>query len=159
MEIINFKKVGQSHSMHSWPDHLAVPDGWAIVSDELDRSVFYGHNGFVVLTTEEQVRVTGTHEEPREVKMDVVSVNEDGEEVVETVTETIYELVEDATVVNVVTAWEPDLEAWEVWQAEQPDPVEPEPSIKERLVTIEETTAQQGEILNILLSGETEASV
>lgn len=117
MEIINLKKVGQSHSMHSWPDRLAVPDGWAIVSDELDRSVFYDHNGFVILTTEEQVRVTGTHEVPKE----ITTKNDDGEEV----NETTYETVEDTTTVTVVTAWEPDMEAWEVWKAEQPEPAEP----------------------------------
>ena len=36
---------------------------------------------------------------------------------------------------------------------------ETEPSTEERLTTLEETTTQQGEILNILLSGETEESV
>lgn len=36
---------------------------------------------------------------------------------------------------------------------------ETDPSTEERLTTLEETTTQQGEILNILLSGETEESV
>ena len=95
MEIINFKKAGGSYFMQSWPEHLAVPDGWAVVSDELDRSVFYDHNGFVVLTT-------------------------------------TTETVEDATI-TVVTAWEPDLGAWEGWKASLPDPVEPEPSAQDDL--------------------------
>ena len=113
MDIINLTKAGGPYFMQSWPDHLAVPDGCAIVSDELDRSIFYSHNGFVVLTIEE----------------------------------------------GRVTAWEPDLEAWEAWKAEQPAPVEPAPTTEERLAAVEEATAQQGELLSILLSGETEASV
>lgn len=143
MEIINLKKVGSSHSMQSWPDHLAVPDGWAIVSDELDRSVFYDHNGFVILATTVEERVTGSHMALKE--------NEDG-----TCT---YATVEDIGVVTVVTAWEPNLEDWEEWKANRPAPKEPEPSTEERLAAVEETTAQQGEILNILLSGETGAGV
>lgn len=125
MEIINLNKAGESHSMHSWPDHLAVPDGWAVVSDELDRSIYYDHNGFVVLTTATEERVTGSHQEPKE----VTKTNEDGE----ITTETIYETVEDVTIVTVVTAWEPDLEAWEAWKAEQPEPGKPEPSTTEIL--------------------------
>lgn len=43
-----------------------------------------------------------------------------------------------------------------------PEPVpvpEPVPTTEERLAAVEETTAQQGEILSILLSGETGAGV
>jgi len=42
---------------------------------------------------------------------------------------------------------------------EEPEIVEVEPTTEERVTALEETTTQQGEILNILLSGETEESV
>ncbi len=140
MDIINLVKVGQAHTLQSWPDHLAVPDGWAVVPAELDRSVFYDHNGFVILTTTTEERVVGNH----------VALKENGDGTC------TYATVEDTAVVTVVTAWEPNLEAW---KAEQPEPKEPEPSTRERLTTIEETIAQQGEILSILLSGETGGGV
>ncbi len=39
------------------------------------------------------------------------------------------------------------------------EPIEPTPSTEERVAALEETTSQQGEILNILLSGETEEAL
>lgn len=39
------------------------------------------------------------------------------------------------------------------------EPVEEEPTVDERVAALEETTSQQGEILNILLSGETEEAL
>lgn len=123
MDIINLHPPGKSYSIQSWPDGFAVPDGCAILSDGLDKSVFYAHNGFMKLTTTTEERVTGSHEEPKE----VTTTNEDGEEVIETVNET----VEDTITVAIVTAWEPDLEAWEEWKASRPEPVEPEPSAQD----------------------------
>lgn len=51
--------------------------------------------------------------------------------------------------VMTVTKWTPGV------IPEEPEPVVPEPTSEERLSALEETTAQQGEILNILLNGET----
>lgn len=43
----------------------------------------------------------------------------------------------------------------EMPEEEPTEPSEPTPSVEERVSTLEETTQQQGEILSILLSGET----
>lgn len=42
--------------IQSWGD-IAVPEGYVKVSDKLDTSVFYEHNGFVTLTIVDDVVV------------------------------------------------------------------------------------------------------
>lgn len=123
MDIINLNKPGESYSIQSWPDSFTVPDGCAVVPEELDRDIFYAHNGFMVLTTTTEEYVTGNHKEPKE----VTTTNESGEEI----TETVYETVDEKTSVTIVTDWAPNLEAWEAWKASQPEPVEPEPSAQD----------------------------
>lgn len=119
MNILFLNNEDGAYRMQTWPDHLTVPDGWAIVEDNLDKSVFYDHNGYVTLTTEEQVRVIGTHVEQREVDGEIVS-----------------ETVEDTASVTVVTAWEPDLEAWEAWKATRSTPGVRKPSTTDILNTL-----------------------
>ena len=81
--------------IQTW-DLPVPPSGYAIVPDELDTAVFYEHNGFVVLTIED----------------------------------------------DVVTAMEPNTEAWEAWKAtlptEEPDP---EPTTEERVAALEAENA------------------
>ena len=55
---------------------------------------------------------------------------------------------------NVIKRTRAEIDA-DIAVLDNPDPVK---STEERLTDLEETTNQQGEILNILLSGETEAS-
>lgn len=38
---------------------------------------------------------------------------------------------------DTVTAYEPNVEAWEKWKAEQPEPQEPEPTTEERVSDLE----------------------
>ena len=39
---------------------------------------------------------------------------------------------------DTVTAYEPNVDAWEAWKAEQPEPQEPEPTTEERITALEE---------------------
>lgn len=144
MEIINLTKTGGAYHIQTWPDRFVVPpDGHALVSDNLDRTVFYAYNGFVVLTTITEERLVGSHEEPKEVVklVDTGSVNEDGEAVMMRVTETLYETVEDRSTVTIVTAWEPDTVAWEAWKAALPDPAPTQPTSAERIAALEHENA------------------
>ena len=119
MKIINLTPNGGSYTMQDWPDHLGVPEGNAVVPEDVDTSAYAEYNGFVTPTTYTEERVAGTHEEPRE----VTTTNEEGE----TVTETGYETVEDTITVTIVSAMEGNVEAWEAWKATRPETVRPTP--------------------------------
>lgn len=43
---------------------------------------------------------------------------------------------------DTVTAYKPNVEAWEAWKASLPEPEEPEPTTEERLAALEEQVAQ-----------------
>ena len=95
------------------------PDGYAII--DLDMTKFYEYNGFVTLTIE-QMEVGA-----------IPTINEDGEEV----NEPIY--------ADTVTAYTPNVEAWEAWKAEQPEPAPPEPTMEERVTELEAQIIQADE--------------
>lgn len=46
---------------------------------------------------------------------------------------------------DTVTAYEPNVPAWEAWKAEQPEPTEPEPTTEERVTALEAQVAQADE--------------
>lgn len=57
---------------------------------------------------------------------------------------------------DTVTAYEPNVEAWEKWKAEQPDPQKPEPTAEERIKALEaELESTQG-VLDAILMGDIE---
>ena len=138
MNIINLKNKYGSYSIQSWPNDLNIPDNHAIVPDYLNKSIFFEHNGFVTLTTKTEDKVVGTHEESKE----VITVNDDGEEVAET----IYETVENTTTITVVTAWEPNIEAWENWKASIPEKKPRHTPLSNRVSNIEAQLAESDEI-------------
>ena len=41
---------------------------------------------------------------------------------------------------DTVTAYEPNVKAWEAWKAEQPEPTPPAPTTEERVTVLEEAT-------------------
>jgi hypothetical protein len=77
----------------SWSGAEA-PEGCAELSDDLDMTGFYEHNGFVTLEIEKGLRV----EDERE---------PNGERVI-----------------DYVTGYTPDIEAWEAWKASLPPEME-----------------------------------
>lgn len=111
-------------------DHINTPpDGWAYIPEDFPLP-----STFPRLSSLEAEEVTYTRE---------VEVQKDGEIVMEP---------QKYTMMTVTAMTEGTL----------PEPVpvsEPVPTTEERLTAVEDTTAQQGEILRILLSGETGAGV
>ena len=99
------------------PKTFPIPEGWAVVPDELDTTDFYNYHCFVFLT------------------------------------------VETINGVDTVTAYEPNLEAWEAWKASLPDP-EPEPeaapSAEERLAALEEQLAESDAVALALYEAQIE---
>ena len=114
MKIINKTacSIGSYPSPQSW-DYPTPPEGYAIVPDTVDLTEFYAFNGFVTLTIEQTV--VGLYP----------TVNEDGEEV----NEPIY--------ADTMTAYTPNVEAWEVWKATLHEPEEPAPTPEERIAELE----------------------
>ena len=55
--------------------------------------------------------------------------------------------IENVDGTDIVTAYIPDVEAWEAWKASLPEPSEPEPTNDEKIANLEAT-------LNALLTGE-----
>lgn len=106
-----------------------------------------------------EVEKTRMVEKTREVKE--TFINDNGEE--ETITvaepyweeevyyedETYYEdeiqTVEESYFVDTVTAYTPNVEAWESWKASLPDPVDPEPTMEDRVTALEAQVAQADE--------------
>lgn len=83
------------------------PDGYAVIADGVDMADFYAHNGFVTLTIE--LKEVGK----------AVTLDDDGNEV----NVPVY--------ADAVTAYAPNVEAWEAWKESLPDPAEEEPSEEE----------------------------
>lgn len=121
--------IKKEHNLHgaypapqTWSDQMP-PDGYAVIADTVDMADFYTHNGFVTLTIE-------AIEHTRQVEQYV-------EDEVQTVDE-VY-------TIDTMTAYEPNIEAWEAWKASQPTPSEPEPTTEERITALEEQIAQADE--------------
>ena len=53
---------------------------------------------------------------------------------------------EDKETVTVVTSWEPNIEEWEKWKASLPPAPVPQPSLKERVISLEEQLAETDEV-------------
>lgn len=119
MEIIRKEPnpSGAYPAPQNW-DNTAPPEGYAIIADTVDMANFYAYNGFVTLTIE-QVEVGAN-----------TNVNEGGE----ADTEPIY--------ADTMTAYTPNVEAWEEWKAGLPEPKEPEPTTEERIAELEATNAE-----------------
>lgn len=111
---------GAYPSPNSW-NNQTPPNGYAVIADTVDMADFYAYNGFVTLTIE-QTEVGR-----------IVTLDEDVDEV----NEPIY--------ADTMTAYEPNIEAWEAWKASLPAPSEPEPTTEERLTALEEQVAQADE--------------
>lgn len=133
------KKKSNLNGSYSAPqtwDNAVPPSGYAAVADGVDMADFYAHNGFVTLTIEaiehtRQVEQIVAVEKTREVE------GEDG-----TATETYYEdevqTVDEVYTIDTVTAYAPNVEAWEAWKESLPEP-EPEPPTEdERITALEE---------------------
>lgn len=91
----------------------AIPEGYAAIADTVDMADFYAYNGFVSLTIE-----------PVECYRQVRRIGTEGGEVV-------VSLVHETYTVDTVTAYTPNVEAWEAWKASQPTPKEPEPTFED----------------------------
>lgn len=96
----------------------SVPEGMAVWPDDVPTDVFYAHNGFVTLSLAAQEIVTGQEE--------VSLPTEEGEE-------PVVQLRDVTSTISVVTACQPNLEAWEAWKEEQAaqvpgEPDQPEPT-------------------------------
>lgn len=116
-------------------DHINTPpEGWAYIPEDFPLPSTFPRLGSL-----EAEEVTYT----REVEVQKEVVDEDGNTKMEMVME------EQKYTMMTVTA---------MTEGTLPEPVpvpEPVPTTEARLAAVEETTAQQGEILSILLSGET----
>lgn len=110
---------GAYPSPNNWGNQTP-PNGYAVIADTVDMADFYAYNGFVTLTIE-QTKVG-----------EAVSFDEENEPFTP-----IY--------ADTVTAYTPNIEAWEAWKASLPAPSEPEPSTEERLTALEEQVAQADE--------------
>lgn len=111
----------------SWNNQIP-PNGYAVIADTVDMADFYAHNGFVTLNIEaieytRQVEQIVPVEKTREVEGEVQTVDE-------------------KYTIDTVTAYTPNVEAWEAWKASLPAPSEPEPSTEERIAALEEQLAQ-----------------
>ena len=88
------------------------PNGYAVIADTVDMADFYAYNGFVTLIIE--------------------AIEHTREEEVCTIEETCYEDevhgVDETYIIDTVTAYTPNVEAWEAWKASLPEPTEPNPS-------------------------------
>lgn len=133
-------------------DSITPPDGYAAIADAVDMADFFAYNGFVTLTIEaiEHTRLVEkvvAVEKTREVEE--ITIDENGEEVIVINTETYYEdevqTVEETYTVDTVTAYTPNVEAWESWKASLPDPVDPEPTMEDRVTALEAQVAQADE--------------
>lgn len=90
-------------------DIEALPNGYAVIADTVDMAAFYAHNGFVTLTIESM-------------KVDeIVTFDEEGNEV----KEPVY--------IDTMTAYTPNVEAWEAWKASLPTPEEPKPTWQDQI--------------------------
>ena len=107
----------------------APPDGYAVLADTVDMADFYAYNGFVTLSIEaiehtRQVEKFVTVEKVREVE------GENGTE-----SETYYEdeiqTVDEVYTIDTVTAYAPNVEAWEAWKASLPEPEPEQPTEEE----------------------------
>ena len=139
---------GAYPAIQTWED-ITPPPGYAEVPDALDMVNFYAYNAFVTLTIEEiehtrQVEKTGTVKKTRSVPhTESVEKTREVNGVIETyyedevyhVNEVYYEPVtevfDESYTVDTVTAYEPNVEAWEAWKASLPEPTEPEPTEEE----------------------------
>lgn len=99
------------------------PNGYAVIADTVDMADFYAHNGFVTLTIE---AIEHTRQVERIVDDEVQAVDE------------VY-------TIDTVTAYTPNIEAWEAWKASLPEPAEPEPTTEERITALEAQIAQADE--------------
>ena len=114
MEIIRKEAnpSGAYPAPQNW-DSNTPPEGHAVILDTVDMADFYAYNGFVMLTIEQAEVGTNT------------TINENGE----VVNEPIY--------ADAVTAYTPNVEAWETWKASLPEPADPEPTPEERIAELE----------------------
>lgn len=53
--------------------------------------------------------------------------------------------IETVDGIDTVTAYEPNVEAWEAWKASLPEPVPPEPTMEERVTELEAQLAESDE--------------
>lgn len=160
-------------------EHITTPPaGWAYIPEDFPLPSTFPRLGSLeaeLKTYTREVEVEKEVTKTREVETmqevtkfrDIESVDEEGNPV--TVIEEYTEL-EPITVTEEYTEMETVTEEQEytmltvksMTEGTLPEPTpetEPKATTEERLSDLEETTAQQGEILNILLSGETEESV
>ena len=126
------------------------PDGYAEFPGSLDTAAFYAHNGFVTLTIEPVEHIRKVRKVVPVQKFEAVAkkrmvpktvLNEYGEEEIIEVPEIYYEnepywenevqIVDEPYFIDTVTAYEPNVEAWEAWKASLPEPEEPEPTEEE----------------------------
>ena len=105
-------------------DSDTPPKGCAIIADSVDMADFYAYNGFVTLTIQQVER---TRQIPK-------TIIEDGKPVTQ--------LVDEPYTIDTVTAYAPNVEAWEEWKASLPDPQPEPPTTEERIAELEATNAE-----------------
>ena len=117
---INPNPSGAYPSPNNWGNQTP-PNGYAVIADTVDMADFYAYNGFVTLTIE-QTKVG-----------EAISFDEENEPITP-----IY--------ADTVTAYTPNIEAWEAWKASLPAPSEPEPTTEDRITALEEQLAQSDDV-------------
>lgn len=135
MNIISKKPFDDgSFSVQTWNGEVP-PNGYAVIADTVDMTDFYARNGFVTLTIE---AIKHTRQVPQMVMVEKLR-EVDGED--GPVTETYYEdeiqTVDEVYTIDTVTAYTPNVEAWEAWKASLPEPAEAEPTAEERIAELE----------------------
>ena len=109
-----------------------VPEGWALIPDELDMTDFYEYNGFVTLTIES---------DSVEVETSRMEMTDEGE---------ILSSVIETMIFDKVVSYEPNLKAWGEWKNNLPDPAPAPVSPEQRIKELEKDNAQLRDALRKL---------
>lgn len=150
MKIIEVQALPNGAHRNQSGEFSTIPDGWAVIPEDMPIPDTFP---FVNIEAEEIIHYKDVYTSQEVTKTrEVVTVNDDGEEVTTTEEYTEQEMVtvqEPYTVLTVTSMTEG------VMPVPEPE-TEPTPTIEERVTTLEESNAEMTEALELILSGVTE---